>query len=206
LWNDVYDGTNHTAHRLADYAQKRGWTVELLKLLGAEGWCQAWLVNSPPSRPDMQHIQLWGRGILSWTPEYGMELSSAALALMGRTDEIRHRLWRAQASILLPLLDGLRLRFCERFTRFYGPDWPVRWEQPQSYWEKIEVQENPLACQWGHLEHLVKNCSGLRAEYRWLHLIDTARVIRNRLSHYQTVEFRSYEALSREIREARDVL
>lgn len=206
LWDDVYSDINHLTHRLVKFAERRGWTLETLKSLSADAWRGTSRMAPPPAVPDPDHLLLWGRGVLSSTPEYGLELHSAALALLGRVEEIQHRLWRAQAPLLLPLLDSLRLDLCRHLTRLYGSEWPVRWQPPQSPWETAEVRENPLATQWGHLEHLIKNYPALRAERRWLQLLGLARFIRNRLAHYRTVDFNSYKALCREIDKAKEIL
>lgn len=201
LWDDIYGGIDHLEACLLKIAQRRGWTAEMLESLDAASW------RGPcPAAPDPGQLLPWARGFLSSTPEYGVELHSAAMALLGRTKEVEHRLWRAQAPLLLPLLDSLRLGLCRHLTRHYGPGWPLAWQAPASGWEEAELRESPLTCQWGHLECLVKDCPALRAERRWLQLIGLARFIRNNLAHYRAVDFNSYAALSREVEKAGETI
>ncbi|HWQ14177.1 MAG TPA: hypothetical protein VNL77_15370 [Roseiflexaceae bacterium] len=154
------------------------------------------------TQPPLSRLELWAHGIVGATPEYGIELHVAALAALGRTEEIRHRLWRAQARTLLPLIDHVRLQICEELTRTYGPDWPIRWRAPLSDEEEQAVRISPLACQWGHLEWLVKNCADLRAANRWRSLVSLCRWIRNEIAHYRPVGFGDFESLRREVERA----
>lgn len=207
LWNEVYGDIDHLVSRLCEFAERRGWTREDLEELGLDTWRRS-LTGSvaSPSGPDSAYLRPWGCGMLCYTQEYGLELHSAALALLGRIEEIQHRLWRAQASLLLPILDGVRLELCQYLTRLYGTEWPVRWHPPLDPREETEVRENPLGCQWGHLEYLLKHYSALRAHRSWLQLVGLARSIRNRLAHYRTVEYATYAALYREVRRVREAL
>ena len=58
----------------------------------------------------------------------------------------------AQAELLLPTLDGIRLDLCGYLTRLYGTDWPVKWFQPEHPRDEAAVRENSLACEWGYLD------------------------------------------------------
>lgn len=95
---------------------------------------------------------LWAHGALSWTLEFGLELHTAAMAVLGRDEEVKHRLWRGQAELLLPLIDHMRLMVCTDLAHSYGKNWPMRYGLPTSEEEKAAVQASPLACQWGYLD------------------------------------------------------
>lgn len=201
LWDDLQLNSDDLAEHLYSFAEKRGWSSGELRAWGAErirsltgnGAGQQVLVPSSDVR------RLWASGALIWTLEYGWELHPAALAVLGWKEELRHRLWRGQSELLLPLVDHTRLSICDRLTRTYTRDWPIRWCEPESPEEKEAVRRDPMACQWGHLEWLLRNCRELRAEQHLRALATIARWIRNELAHYRPVSFADFLGLWREI-------
>jgi len=136
---------------------------------------------------------LWAHGAAQATVEYGIEPHPAVLFVLDRRSELQHRLWRGQAELLLPTLDGIRLDVCSYLTRIYGPEWPVKWRRPDHPREEKAVLENPLACEWGYLEWLIKECFELRQEQRWLRLVTPASRIRNTIAHSRTISYSEYE-------------
>ena len=197
LWDDLRADDETLIQRLRLFAEEQGWSVRDLSEWGAERWGGAknYAGIHQMSSPPVKLRPLWMHGALSWTLEYGLELHPAALALLDRQEELRHRLWRGQAELLLPLLDDLRLTVCGSLTRAHGRDWPVRWYQPASPIEEEEVEDNPLACGWGYLAWLLRKCSQLGSERRLLSLVSQAHRIRNELAHYRPVAFRDFERL-----------
>lgn len=196
LWDDLHLSPGAVTHQLELFAEQQGWTAPQLQAWGANA-----LVDRPiPLRvrrnwsPPTSLQELWAHGAISATLERGLELHSAAVAALGRTDQIRHRLWRGQAEILLPLIDHTRLAFCNLLTETYSADWPLRWCLPDTEKERAEVQADPLACGWGHLEHLLKR-GHIRTFADWLSLSSRARYIRNELAHYRPIAFVDYEQL-----------
>lgn len=205
LWNRVFEGPEQLINYLTEFAKKqRGWSAENLKTWGVESFQGSWGTRFNNFKLDYKHMQLWRKGILSYTTEYGVELHSAAIAILGWEDEIHHRLWRAQTPLIMPLLDNIRLEMCRKMTQRYGRDWPVRFEKPETQREYEDLLENPLACQWGYLEHLINNCNAFRKERRWLHLIQLGRFIRNELAHYRAVDYKSYLAFNNELSRVKD--
>lgn len=204
LWNDLHLGIEDLIQRFSSFAKDRGWTAETLTAWGVDEFVntRGYGPGRQRSSPPTQLRTLWTHGTLNWTAEYGLELHTAALAALGRDDEVRHRLWRGQAELLLPLIDHLRLTVCDHLTHSYGYDWPVRWHQPASSVEEAEVRESPLACGWGYLAWLLRKCTQLRSEQRWLPLASRAHWIRNELAHYRPVSFQDFEGLWREIQRA----
>lgn len=203
LWDSLRLSLEGLAARLRSFAEQRGWAADALHEWGAEELAASPAQNrssqllSPPAR----FRALWARGALSWTTEYGLELHAAALAVLGRNEELGHRLWRGQAELLLPLIDHTRLTLCDHLTRQYGHDWPIRWYQPVSPEEDAAVRNSPLACQWGYLEWLLKNCAHLQSEQDWLPLVSLSRWIRNEMAHYRPITFGDFEGLWREMNE-----
>jgi hypothetical protein len=201
LWEDPYMDLQGLLHCLRAFAEQRGWEAETLRGWGAKHLKTAarYDQHSPRLAPPQPLRTLWAHGALGTTIEYGQELHPAALAVLGRDEELQHRLWRGQAEILLPFIDHIRLRLCDHLTRAHGHDWPVRWRLPVSPEEALAVRSSPLACQWGHLEVLLKYYAPLRAERRWLPVASLARWIRNEIAHYRAITFRDFEGFWREV-------
>ena len=194
LWAQEYRTGAQLAHVLRVFAQERGcwdqaemeaWPVHNLAR-DATSWLENW-----PVPPDL--YQAWARGMVHWTPEYGLECHSAVLALLNRQEALDHRLWRGQAGFLLPQIDETRLALCDHLNRSYGQDWPHKWQKPETDIECQEVRDTPFACQWGHLEYLLRKCPNLQIEQRWLSLVCQSRQLRNALAHYRPIALRDYE-------------
>ncbi len=193
LWAQEYRTGAELAHMLRAFAQDRGWDQAemeawLVRSLPREArsWLEGW-----PLSPAL--YQAWARGMVHWTPEYGLECHSAVLALLNRQEALDHRLWRGQAGFLLPKIDETRLALCDHLNRSYGQDWPYKWQKPETDIECQEVKDTPFACQWGHLEYLLRKCPNLQIEQRWLSLVCQSRQLRNALAHYRPIALRDYE-------------
>lgn len=203
LWDDLHLNLEELTGHLHSFAQQRGWNEEILREWGAEKLIS--LTNREYRHetyaPPKQWHALWANGALIWTPEYGLELHTAALAILGRNTMVGHRLWRGQARLLLPLVDHVRLLLCEHLTGLYGYDWPTRWMLPMSQEEILAVRKDPFACQWGHLERLLKDCPDLDSESYWLPLASSARRIRNEIAHYRPISYAEFDTLYRKIEE-----
>jgi len=199
LWEDVFQDTEHILGRLRDIGRTCGWEAQELRAMGCDSLPSANHADCSSPAPPSRWRQLWACGALGWTPEYGLELNAAALAVLGRREKILHRLWRAQAGLILPLIDQARLGLCELLTRRYGPGWPVRWSSPVSPDEQEEVRRNPLACQWGYIEHLLRNYPQFRSERVWLPLVSASRRARNQLAHYHPLTFADFRHLLHEL-------
>lgn len=126
--------------------------------------------------------------------------SEAVLAVLGKKEELSHRLWRGQAELVLPLIDRTRLEICKHFTSFYGSDWPVVKYKPESFQEEKSVRENLLACQLGHLAFLLKNASFISSEEPCASVISLCRWIRNKIAHSSPITFRDFEGFLHEVR------
>ncbi|PKN60690.1 MAG: hypothetical protein CVU53_01795 [Deltaproteobacteria bacterium HGW-Deltaproteobacteria-11] len=195
LWAMSAVRTDQIESCIRELAQERGWTNEKLRQWGAAQLMSAnirrngSLAQAPPGNARI----LWAQGAAHTTVEYGIELHPTALYVLGRRTELDHRLWRGQAELLLPALDSIRLDICSYLTRSYGTEWPVKWFKPEHSDEEAAVRESPLACQWGYLEWLIKNCPHLSRERRWLPLIAPASRARNAIAHFRTVSRGDYE-------------
>lgn len=185
---------------LQQYAASRGWTVELLRAAGAERYVE--LMRRPDGarqKPSAAEAALWSVGALLWSPEHGVELHPAALVLLDNCKELEHRIWRAQAALVLPRIDQLRRFLCAQLTARYGADWPWRFAEPDNDYELQLVRKDPLLCGLGHLARLLHPQGPLGKHSRWHTLVANARDLRNRLAHYQTVTLEEYLGLMRHV-------
>ena len=200
LWVQAYSTGAELADVLRAFAQERGWTKAELETLSMEGLpregtprLEGWPLPSPL-------YQVWARGIVHWTQEHGLERHSAVLAQLDRQEALDHRLWRGQAGLLLPQIDEARLALCAHLNQRYGPDWPYKWQEPELDPDRRAVRDTPFACQWGHLESLLRNCPSLERERRWSRLASWSRQIRNDLAHYRPISLNDYERFCQEVK------
>lgn len=205
LWDRIFSGIARLVESIHEFGRDNyGWTEDKLiqwkvseVLLDRENHGYHGL--GPPERME----NLWGLGVLWWTPEYGIEVHTAALGMLGRKEDLIHRIWRGQTPLLLPFIDRVRLAICSYITEHYGDNWPVRWWPPPGPEDEAAVKKSPLACSWGHLGVLLGDCDGLRQERRWLPLVTRMRQIRNELAHYRAVSFGDFEMLWAQYQHAR---
>lgn len=199
LWDDCLDISRIT-DSLRKYAMQREWDRQSLLARGITESFSGGLKKEryDISRPPQQWKGLWEEGLITWTTEYGAEIHIAAIVQLEWKEELQHRLWRGQAQLLLPMIDDLRLYFCERLTRDYGRDWPFKIQEPADEEQKEKVRETPLACEWGHMQYLISTCHFFKSSRQLVPTIKLARQIRNDLAHYQPIEFPVYNQFCRE--------
>jgi hypothetical protein len=197
LWDVLPEAKEQIFKRLSEFAAQQGWTAQKLRAWGVPDLLRrsGFRAQRFTEEPVRQERELWAQSIIGQTPEQGIFVSSSALAALGEWEQLEHRLWRGQASLILPLIDEFRLFICQDLTRKFGRDWPTHWWEPKSDEEKQAVRLNPLATEWGHLENLIRNCKDLSAERHRLSAIMNARYIRNQLAHYKPITFQEYNTL-----------
>lgn len=177
LWDDVYKEFDHLLDRLGQYAAARNWTLQTLRTWGIDEFVRRQSSPREPERLDQVGRRLWARGVLGNTPEYGPLLSSAALAVMGEIESIRHRLWRGQATLTLPLVDQMRLHACRQLaTR----------SQAVSGGDYMEWSPLLDALRARHDPYL----------YRLRQYVEQARNARNTLAHYKLIRYDDYAQLA----------
>ena len=203
IWDHVLGDEPGLITALAGYGLNvRGWTSADLLALGADRLAHNTdgPAAEPPHEPPVRHRRLWAAGAVYHTPEFGMELHTAALAVMGHDAQVRHRLWRAQLPLLLPAIDGVRLSICRALTSAHGDTWPYRWLEPRFESDQQAVRQTPLACDLGHVRHLLEaRQSQLHRERFWLPLVRMALQLRNMLAHYAPLTFSDFAALEDEM-------
>ena len=201
LWNIPDMEFSQLIRTLTAYAREKGWSKQMLRELG---W-KADLIGSRSrfgmlSVPPKQIEPFWIRGIVCASPEYGIEAHPAALAILDKQEEVKHRLWRAQTAIFLPRVEEIRRSVCKAISREKGKGWALRWNTPETQREIIAIRQNPLAIQLGYLETLLRDMSHFRAQQRYRFIISQARRIRNQIAHYQIASFQDFESLIDEFR------
>jgi len=199
LWTAVYTTFEELIETLCQYAILRNWDENSLAELHLPGIDFGEYQKQLAHAPQASFKELWSKGILNFTPEYGLEIHTAALAVLKRKNMLRYRIWRGQSELLLPILDGLRLRVCRNLTAHYGSDWPIRWDQPNVMEDFEAVQEDPMATSWGYLEHLLKTVRDLYSQRHWLPIVSACRTLRNHIAHSRTVKLVDYEYIGREL-------
>ena len=107
------------------------------------------------------------------------------LALDKKDPEINHRLWRAQAALLLPMVDDIRRRVCNYFCATLGDDW--------AYIDK-ELLSSPV--ELGKLKTYFDKLPDNSWEKRqWGNGINQTWMIRNDLAHYTPISYNAFYEL-----------
>ncbi|HZG51225.1 MAG TPA: hypothetical protein VEZ40_03725 [Pyrinomonadaceae bacterium] len=194
LWGVACSDEDKIREALGEHARRRGWSRQRLSDWGAEEFLRGMFMKhgTTSSRLPAAFEKLWAEGAIGHTREHGLELHTGALETLGQHEAVRHRLWRGQAALLLPIIDGVRLRLCQRLTDVYGRGWSHRWIQPSKEREYAAVTESDLGCELGHLAYLLRSCREIRAYDGWIPLTTRARDMRNELAHYRPVSFMSF--------------
>ena len=174
LWDEVYQDFDHLLNRLGHYAALCGWTAQALRRWGCEEFARRRVRPATPDRLDAVGRQLWGTGVLGYTPEYGPMLSSAALVVLGDVEAVRHRLWHGQASLTLPLLDQFRLDACRQLAGGASA-----------------AYEDHNFMDWSELIDTLKEQPAPRPS-ELLERVYEARRVRNKLAHYKLITFQDY--------------
>lgn len=202
LWDAIYLPVPELIEKIRNYSSTMDWN---------EKYEQIWINNAnlyshlgqiqPGEAPPKPLQSLWARGWITRTQEYGIELHSVLLAKLRRDDEIRHRIWRGQADILLPVIDNARLEVCKYLTKAKGPQWPLKWHQPKSEEECEAVKITPMAAQLGYLEWLLRCSQHFVNERKWWPLISSAHQIRNEIAHYRPVNLLDFQRFFDEVQQ-----
>jgi len=187
LWDKIFLCTDEIINELCQYGMEKKWTKEVISSV---------LINNRPNplenpisiSPQHSKFKYISLGISQYTPEYGEETHSAVLALLGQHREIIHRIWRAQAALMLPMIDDVRLRVCDFLIDNYGRDWA----------RKEEEEDNGSGgyVELGKLQHYFSGLPQFKPEKkRWSNAVFNTWRIRNELAHYKTITFQDFQSL-----------
>jgi hypothetical protein len=197
LWSSIDQCDQVLERKALDFAVSREWTATMLRSCGADILFKGSLSQRGhvSAAPPAVLRQLWAIGALQWTPEYGVEMHTAAVACLGLRDEFRHRIWRGQVHLIYPTVDYLRLIVCNWLTEHYGRDWPVHWRRPEDERLAEAVERDPNACELSYLVSLLDRNVHREVKMQWYSLVDQLTRIRNKLAHYCPVSFAEFEQL-----------
>ena len=197
LWESVLRDFDVVFAQLRSIASERGWRPKLLRELQVDK------VQPPRSSraavrscPSGAERRLWAHGLLDHVDELGTIVSSAALAVLDDTEAIRHRMWRGQAALILPLLDEIRLDVCRNLLQSCGDLWITHWMGLDGV-AANEMAANPFSAEWGQIEFSLQSAPRTAPSTvgRLLPAVQQARSVRNRLAHYTPVSFSDYTLL-----------
>jgi len=135
----------------------------------------------------------WAKGRILASYDYGIEWHPITLAQNNNFQQLEHRMWRGQASILLPLVDQVRLSASSSLVRMYGEKWFTRWFEPQDPENTIRLNGNPLDAELGFLRAL-QNGKNVFRDSQWKNVLDTTWEIRNKLAHYEPLDWERFRA------------
>ncbi len=192
IWQDIFGTIEDIVQRLKRYADAEGFSY--LNPSEAQRPDQWPLLGAPPS--DMW--RQWSTGEVLSTPENGTEYHPGLFARYSHYREVERRLWRGQAELMLPILNEIRIRICDRLTDTFGEDWPINPYKPQSDYEMDAVKDNPRGAEFGHIEQLLKYIPKFRDKTHLLPLVSQSRYLRNEIAHYRPVTFTEFENLWQE--------
>ncbi len=142
--------------------------------------------------------RLWALGLMEFSAEFGWEVPSWVLAALGLSEEVKHRIWRAQVKLAMPKINQLRLKVIQTLVEGHGCEW-LEWDTPclERYnWQT--GSDNPYGTELYHLWSILRyHKEKLRREQIFLAPLRQAFILRNKLAHYEIIEFAEYEELLR---------
>ncbi|GEM_PF-2948149 len=194
---------------LMNAAYERGWTRDFLVSIGAGDYMSLNNLNifHEEEDPFGALFKLWGEGIVNSYPGTGLFFSSPALYVMGKHAEIRHRLWCGQLELVMPMLNNVRLAICSYLTMKHGKDWPIRYSKPKDPQEEAAVRENPINCQFGHLETVLFNWPGRIHIFKSLaNHLKVLRYFRNEIAHNRSIRFCDYQDICETVEQVLSIL
>jgi hypothetical protein len=188
----VFKPLDQIINQLRQYAIDVGWSKEVL-----ENNLRTWRPdNSRLKRPHNQVHNLYSKGVIIQTPENGEEVHSSALALMGKDQEIHHRLWRGQTALIMPMVDEVRLRICNAMIRKHGDAWAGRVDE-----------KNPTFPELGKIKLFFdRSLCTVEERKQWMNIIKSSYHIRNELAHYRIIPFLDFQGFWPSYRHVRKAL
>jgi len=175
LWQHLLEDFSGISKILLDYAAEKSWQKRAL-VKDLDGWYPIPLGVKPSLPKHNRNISLLTRGITVFTPEFGEEIHSAGLALLDRSEELRHRIWRSQSALVAPVSDGLRLKIFSIIRRKLTTD--------------LAMGDIP---EIGELKFLIESLPNHSWEKQQFYsIISHTRRVRNKLAHFEIITLREY--------------
>jgi len=182
LWDVVFKPPARIVESIVEYANEQGWKADTIN-----GWMNSW-------QPKPAGLDFWlmptdknfyplSQKVTLYTPEYGEEMHPAILALNGKTSSINHRIWRAQAALILPMIDDVRRKICDLLTLVHGNGWAVI--NGETFIPPLEM---------GNLKTWFDGKYVTQDERKtWREDVCHALKLRNQLAHYEMVGYADFE-------------
>ena len=182
LWDEVFNPVESIIKALKIHGKNNGWQKS------NDFFPRNWRPKPPgfdlSLSPNEKSFGYLGSGLTIYTSEYGEEIHPCLLALNNMEQEIVHRIWRAQASLLLPAVDDVRRRICNYFTNKYGEDWAII--DKKLFASPLELGELKT-----FFDYSLSDASWEKRQ--WGSGVYQTWNIRNDLAHYTPVSYIVYE-------------
>ena len=197
----ILKGVSPVLERLTDIAREFGWEDEDLRRQGIEQFLNRHCyISLDKLKLDNNIRQLWALGLMDFSREFGWEISSWVLGALGLRKELKHRIWRAQVKVVMPIINQLRLRIIQTLVRGYGSEW-LAWDIPLTKKDNgCNKSYDPFDAELFFLWNILRSHKKeLRKEQIFLPSLRQAHLLRNKLAHYETIEFAEYQDLLRRL-------
>lgn len=160
---------------LKEYAEFNSWERSTFEKELSE-WKPLASGIKPEISLHIDNMKLIQNQITVYTPEYGEEIHPAGLALLEKYDEIKHRVWRAQTTLVLPIIDELRIKIYTLLKNKLPNTW--------------DHQEIPEIGQIKYSLELLPMDDSARKQF--YDTVRHARDIRNKLAHTEVITLYEY--------------
>jgi hypothetical protein len=149
--------------------------------------------------PPFNIISDWANGAIISSHEHGMELHPSLLAQRKHLRKIELRVWRAQLTRLMPMVDKLRVWSGEKFTQNMTRGWFEEYkDEKMKPRDEERLRANSFDGEIGFMRHVARNNYELRNVPGMLNRLKIVDDIRDKLAHYQPVTKREFDRLWRE--------
>lgn len=140
-----------------------------------------------------EFLPYWAEGFISYSAERGIEIHSAALAMIHDKERLSRRIWRAQLSLFYNTLDIVRFKISRYLTETHGSNWPNRVTLRYEY-DVVTTDKGPIA-EYGHLKRVIDSLYYEKGSKDLAELIEYVEVFwqaRNKLAHYKPLERKEF--------------
>ena len=163
---------------LREYAELNSWERSKFEK-ELRGWMP--LVNGAKIEVPLhsENIRLLWMQITVYTPEYGEEIHPAGLVLLGKDNEIKRRVWRAQTTLVFPVIDEMRIKIYSLLK-----------DRILNTWEHQDIPEI------GQIKYSLEQLPSDSLERKqYYEIIRHVRDVRNKLAHMDVISLHEYKTL-----------
>lgn len=189
--------------QLIGFCEGKGWTQKRIVScldLGEHNNCREF-AQSCPLIPPSDLDPLWSAGVASWNDGDGIFIHSATLAVQGDTATLKHRIWRGQARVLLPVLDRIRHEICDYLNRKFKREWSSFCETNRNpYLPGASSYQNGVA-EYGVINEFFRLNESKGTMLRQLRRpVEHLRLTRNNLAHYVPLNWVQFSQIIGEVK------